>query len=810
MKRLFASVIFATALALASGNTVFPTQVEKQLGLPQRSQMDVVSLLDAGFSSPASVLWYNATYNYASGTTGVAGYEEVLLLAALTGLANRDAPRVLIDLEPSDYFWLTRASVPGGWLAHTSTETIPAPVENLVARLVDPAGIAGVVLFDPSVTCSSAVANTVAGAELLLPIAYRPDDPQSLYSRLVAGGPRLRVVRSLVGMFNGSATGSVKLDCYTWAVDEYIRANKSDASHLAYYVDYFWTTRPGLAGGGWEKATIPNGDYTISKGGFFFDLGVWDDEAPIDEPTQPLGADLAAFRLMLAAAYEQTGGNQIIRMHGFTPWAFKYVGPNSAHNHGGVDAEWATGKLISAFNAMDDGDACCIGNIANAAFYQHFPLADRFVQPPPPSEEYLKARGLLNADGSVASGHLFYFFYAGDYDSAAWISTQLIPRWEDVARGETPIGWGLDPGLSTRFPLVWPIVYDSLTPGRDVIITGDSGAGYLNPTMLYGPQRANVSGLPDGVAPWVALNTALNRQFNLRFTGFSISGDAPLPTKFDDAVFANFSSHGVVNQGWPSLHAYLNNNLPVVTQSDLSTDVGDAAKTIADHYKSNASWMMFRSVLTSPTFLTDVATNATALTEGAAVVVTPYEISALMRVALGGSNDDFVSYVDDTLPTSARSGSLLAFNATLRNDGWNIIHSSAHGLVVRVTSVQEVVDVRARFRRDVAAGGFVALDAGAGVTQASRRILARAGFVGRPIERISGVPDVVFRLRSDLAVGGHVTVAAAVQIPTLRAAEVTAIVEVEYQLAQIDAEGNVVAFFQDRGNIPWVAPIVAT
>lgn len=78
--------------------------------------------------------------------------------------------------------------------------------------------------------------------------------------------------------------------------------------------------------------------------------------------------------------------------------------------------------------------------------------------------------------------------YQGDYDSAAWLASQLPLHWSDPARGQVPLGWGLDPNLAARMPQVFPWVYGSLT-ANDTVITGDSGAGYLNPTNLYGPQR---------------------------------------------------------------------------------------------------------------------------------------------------------------------------------------------------------------------------------------------------------------------------------------------------------------------------------
>ena len=115
--------------------------------------------------------------------------------------------------------------------------------------------------------------------------------------------------------------------------------------------------------------------------------------------------------------------------------------------------------------------------MANAALWSHFPLGDRFVQPPPPTRAALESRGLLVNNGtSVPPGKLFYYFYAGDYDSSAWLAGQLWGHWSESARGSVPIGWAVDPGLAERFGAIFPLLFESLAP-RDVIITGDSGAG---------------------------------------------------------------------------------------------------------------------------------------------------------------------------------------------------------------------------------------------------------------------------------------------------------------------------------------------
>ena len=44
------------------------------------------------------------------------------------------------------------------------------------------------------------------------------------------------------------------------------------------------------------------------------------DQAPNDDPTQPVGTDLKTLQAVLLSAYQQTQGNQMLHIGGFTPW----------------------------------------------------------------------------------------------------------------------------------------------------------------------------------------------------------------------------------------------------------------------------------------------------------------------------------------------------------------------------------------------------------------------------------------------------------------------------------------------------------
>ncbi len=62
---------------------------------------------------------------------------------------------------------------------------------------------------------------------------------------------------------------------------------------------------------------------------------------------------------------------------------------------------------MGAYNAFDDGDACCVGTMANSALYMHYPLPKCFKQNNKPTVASLHAQGYLQADGTVAADRAF-------------------------------------------------------------------------------------------------------------------------------------------------------------------------------------------------------------------------------------------------------------------------------------------------------------------------------------------------------------------------------------------------------------------
>jgi hypothetical protein len=196
-------------------------------------------------------------------------------------------------------------------------------------------------------------------------------------------------------------------------------------------------------------------------------------------------------------------------------------------------------------------------------------------------------------------------FYVGDYDSAAWVFNELPSKWADSNRGSVPLGWAINPTLSIRFPPMFDIMYSSLT-ANDRITSGDSGAGYVNPTQLLEPR--DISGLPSARDLWVAHNKKWYSKFDLTFTGFLINGASGGMTTEAELMNNEFSPHGSTEQTGYSptgTSPHLQDGVPFFPETDISGDVNDAANTILSQNDAGSlkpQFHVYRSILQTPTY----------------------------------------------------------------------------------------------------------------------------------------------------------------------------------------------------------------
>lgn len=539
-------------------------------------------------------------------------WDYVHAVTTLQGIVNRDEPKLYIRFVEAggrnvDDYWLDKLSEPGQWLAGRKRQKL-ATVEALVRKYRK--HIKGVVLYDPNVPATSNLASTIAGVEDLLALRYDPA-PESMYTRLVIKGPKLPVVRRLLNedhssMFTGKGTipgtelpssGSAKCDAYLWMKTQYIDTGKVNAEYGAYYLDAYWITKGAAVFSAPNQHTLTNHDFFVARKAWFFDLNVWAEESPVDDPGQKPGTDLETLKALLLSAWKQAGKQRMLHVGGFTPWAYKYTDhPGAGGKHGGVETEWEYAKIVSSYNGFMDADAIGLAAMANASFYMHFPLKEKYPQPWV-TRENLMERGYLTKDGKVAiDGREFIIFYVGDWDAAAWVYQYMPVVWDHADRGKIPLMWCVSPVLERRAPHVLDYLRRTATK-NDYFAAADNGAGYLNPGMLQEPRA---SGLPSGLDVWANHCKPLYEKWGITITGFVIDGFAPGLDKKGLDCYASFSPNGIVPQKIPL--SLLHGNMPVLRADyDLGDDATKASGTIIQRTnvrKLPFTW--FRAILKSP------------------------------------------------------------------------------------------------------------------------------------------------------------------------------------------------------------------
>ena len=541
-------------------------------------------------------------------------------VAVLQGLANRHEPSLYVRFTASqhgsrnvDDFWLEKLSEPGQWLHGRPIETVTGIVD-LVEQ--SRSCLRGVVVYDPQVAATSNVASTIAGAEDLLPIRYDPNE-SSLYHRLVESGPKLPVKYRLIrpdgtSLFTGTgripdtdqpSTGSAKCDAYLWMKQKFLDAGRCNGAYGAYYLDQYWIKRPRNTV--LNHHCLTNHDFFIAKKAFFFDLGIWADEKPVDDPGQDLGTDVETLKALLLSAYQHGGRENMIHIGGFVPWAHKYTTHGDAGgHHDPVPTEWEYGKIISAYNGFMDADAVGYGAMANASFFMHYPLEQKYPQGWVTRQE-LAERGYLDDEGRVNfDGREFIVFYVGDYDCAAWLYQRTMDIWDDPARGQIPMMWCISPVLDRRAPMAMDYIRRTATP-NDYFASADNGAGYCEPGMLQEPR--DLSGLPSGLDTWARHCGTFYERWGLSITGFIIYAHGPELNEAGLDCYASFSPNGIVPSGGPA--ALLHKRMPVL-RFDHDVNEGDpaaAARHVVDRVtrrrtEGYAPFHWFRNILKTPTW----------------------------------------------------------------------------------------------------------------------------------------------------------------------------------------------------------------
>ncbi|MBE6660813.1 MAG: hypothetical protein E7605_05355 [Ruminococcaceae bacterium] len=521
-------------------------------------------------------------------------YDMLKLVVAVQGLRNRDFPEIYLYWQESDYFWLDYMMKEGNFMH--GMELVPVNTFDeflsLYAEFIRSQGLA---LWEFAVPATMNVATTACGVDGYLPVRY-DTEKNSIMNRVTAA-TGVEVKLDLVGKFTGRgivpdterpSTGSAKCDAYVWALEKYM--DKTNPTLLVYMAD----------GGGYRRGEpyypdlgnlfVPNHDYAISKAAFVFDVSCWDDEAPWDDPDQPIGADFAIMQEVFMRQYKKTDGREMTTVGGFIPWHIKYTDAGGKGGHAGVDSEWRFTEVLSCYNCVKDADAAGYCGLANASAFTHFPLDEKYHNPRPEKvEEY-------------DPNKTYVLFYVGDYDAGAW-TAKHIPRWyKDPMLGKNPLMWCFNPNLSDRIPMAFDFIYKNYTK-NDYFEAGDSGAGYNNPRLLYEPRP--FSNLPDGHAVNDAHNKKYFDRFDIEIIGFIIDGHKPT-TEQEMRDFSEYIIGGSMNNG-PIETTIVNGAVYMRETCDAGVEKVDIDKCVnlmlhfVDHMPKEKKFHIFRTILVSPT-----------------------------------------------------------------------------------------------------------------------------------------------------------------------------------------------------------------
>jgi hypothetical protein len=427
-----------------------------------------------------------------------ASYDEAMLVACLQGLINRDAPCLYV-LSPKDehpHLWLDTLSTGNRWLQ--GREQCPLPdLDALIALAGE--RVRGSVIWDPAVPATLNVATTIAGVED--GVVLSPAQAE----RLCDCWP---VLVDLRGRFSGDETGSRKNDAYRWAIREYLERGLCSAHLFCLYEDA-WAAR---ARG--DLGYVVTRDWAVRQRAFVFDLSPWGDEVPADDPTQPLGTDLATYQLILNAMLHNSGGEQMMEMAGFFAFSKYSRMPDHESAHEPVPTEWETVYLISPYN-------CYQNTVASDCYNQSL-----HSQAPFPQQTQLRP-----APAKLEDRRTYLCILMADYDSTTPLYAFLPHHWNDANRGKLPLGWGINPNLIETYPDVIAYFYETATP-NDTFVADASCAGYMNPNRIA----------PEHLPLFVRHNQRFFRQTDMSIAPMVLDWDQPTPAVKD--AFTHFAPDG--------------------------------------------------------------------------------------------------------------------------------------------------------------------------------------------------------------------------------------------------------------------------
>lgn len=573
-------------------------------------------------------------------------YDVLLLSSCLQGLVNRDAVRLFILYDDkTDAYWLDYLSKEQRILSNKEVIEIKS-VESLLETFKDFYG--GFCLWDALVPATENVACTVSGVENLLPLRKYG----VLYNYL-SQKEGFEAKKDLSGMFTGEgiipesdtkSTGSAKNDAYIWAKEKYLDKGLTNPTLMAYHLDAFSFEKSGVFNSYYaiSQCFLLNKDYYVKNKAFFWDLTCLNNVTPNDDISQPLGTDLKTLRQLLQSQNNLANG-EVTVIGGFVPWYIKYTSSSGYGDEGQVapeTAEWTFSRVFGEYYAIKDADAFGQTSLANASIYSQIEKMPEVTQRRYKTDaelyDYCVEQGYIDASGDVVSNN-YVCVYMGDYDSSAWIMTNMPTIMNDENLGFIPMCFPVNASIYDRAGFIYNYMFEHFSENSNVRFIADhNGYGYLDIVSLNESQgiKGNVEGYfektrefnsmyglsaqsflidtwgkPDDY--WGKWENLIKPYSELFHTGVSITTSAQMP--FIAGCFAVETKNGYVP--WTKIVSFPNgaNSL-----KQMNVLLGEFKE------KRGVDFTLLRTVVSTPTQLKNVFDDAKMF--GADITALDYEV----------------------------------------------------------------------------------------------------------------------------------------------------------------------------------------
>ncbi|MDR1094436.1 MAG: hypothetical protein LBL66_09855 [Clostridiales bacterium] len=591
------------------------------------------------------------------------GYDVIFMTAVLQGLANRDGNRIFMrfnnpneHMYDQDGFWLKELQKPGKLLHGREVVTVERPATFL--RLFRDR-FNGLAVWDEKVPATSNVAATDCGVNDNLPVRYSVDGG-GLY-HILTEKYGLPVSLDLQGRFkdkkagkiwqtNTPSTLSAKNDAYLWAYEKYMLTGKVSATVMADHLDaYTWDkSRLTVTYYNLQQQVLANKDYYIANKAFFWDLYIWEDSTPNDDPDQAVGTDAATLDKIMTRQNYMAGG-ELVKLGGFIPWWIKYTASSGCEPQD-VQSEWYWATKLGLYYAVKDADAYGWTSVANCSVYARVETPEfgytqawrKTAGDNSPNAVKARAAQYLTDGGKVKDGN-YVLVYMGDYDAGAWLTMSMPAAFTDPNRGKIPLCWPINPSPGNRVPQVFQYMYENQGP-NDYFVGDHNGYGYIELVTLDSDDRpAHLRGDLD--AYFRVTQTAWDF-YDLDMMGFLINSTQPnimygprVIKKMGDLApygvgYASGGGGNVVFRAdssgrevaWHGFHG------------DIYGGGEEAGRAIVARLKvpqtgSGGTFGSLRSILRSPSFAVEMIEQANRMRKELNIVpVDPYVYEYLIRV----------------------------------------------------------------------------------------------------------------------------------------------------------------------------------